>query len=179
MRRSLPISTGFSKFLDLDRCYSISRINVENGKELVLFTVHLSAYGNSDEIREAQLNMLFKDMEKEVEDGNYVICGGDFNHDLKADEAKSDETESWAYPFPRSEMPQGVTFAMDKLSQDELEQMPESARNADMEYIPGKTYVVTLDGFIISDNVEMTSYEVADTGFAYSDHQPVIMEIYA
>lgn len=27
-------------------------------------------------------------MEKEVEDGNYVICGGDFNHDLKADEAK-------------------------------------------------------------------------------------------
>lgn len=176
LRRSLPISTGFSKFLDLDRCYSISRINVENGKELVLFTVHLSAYGNSDEIREAQLNMLFKDMEKEVEDGNYVICGGDFNHDLKADEAKSDETESWAYPFPRSEMPQGVTFAMDKLSQDELEQMPESARNADMEYIPGKTYVVTLDGFIISDNVEMTSYEVADTGFAYSDHQPVIMK---
>ena len=176
LRRSLPISTGFSKFLDLDRCYSISRINVENGKELVLFTVHLSAYGNSDEIREAQLNMLFKDMEKEVEDGNYVICGGDFNHDLKADEAKSDETESWAYPFPRSEMPQGVTFAMDKLSQDELEQMPESARNADMEYIPGKTYVVTLDGFIISDNVEMTSYEVVDTGFAYSDHQPVIMK---
>ena len=73
-------------------------------------------------------------------------------------------------------MPQGVTFATDKLSQDELEQMPESARNADMEYIPGKTYVVTLDGFIISDNVEMTSYEVADTGFAYSDHQPVIMK---
>ena len=43
-------------------------------------------------------------------------------------------------------------------------------------WIPGKTYVVTLDGFIISDNVEMTSYEVADTGFAYSDHQPVIMK---
>ena len=54
LRRSLPISTGFSKFLDLDRCYSISRINVENGKELVLFTVHLSAYGNSDEIREGK-----------------------------------------------------------------------------------------------------------------------------
>ena len=176
LRRSLPISTGFSKFLDLDRCYSINRIQVENVKELVIFTVHLSAYGNSDEIREAQLNMLFGDMEKEVNDGNYVICGGDFNHDLKADESNSDETESWAYPFPRSKMPQGLTFAMDKLSQDELEQMPESARNADMEYIPGKTYVVTLDGFIISDNVDMTTYEVADTGFAYSDHQPVIMK---
>ena len=38
-----------------------------------------------------------------------------------------------------------------------------------------KQYILNY-GFIISDNVEMTSYEVADTGFAYSDHQPVIMK---
>lgn len=85
LRRSLPISTGFSKFLDLDRCYSINRVKVDNGKELVLFLVHLSAYGNSDEIRQGQLNMLFQDMEEELQKGNYIICGGDFNHNLKAD----------------------------------------------------------------------------------------------
>ena len=34
MRRSLPISQSFSRFLDLDRCYSISRIPLENGKSL-------------------------------------------------------------------------------------------------------------------------------------------------
>lgn len=39
------------EFLDLDRCYSISRVPVENGTELVIFTLHMSAYGNSDEIR--------------------------------------------------------------------------------------------------------------------------------
>ena len=33
LRRSLPISTGFSKFLDLDRCYTISRVPTENGKD--------------------------------------------------------------------------------------------------------------------------------------------------
>ncbi len=85
LRRSLPISTGFSKFLDLDRCYSLNRVKVNNGKELVLFLVHLSAYGNSDEIRQGQLNMLFQDMEEELQKGNYIICGGDFNHNLKAD----------------------------------------------------------------------------------------------
>ncbi|MBO4592305.1 MAG: endonuclease/exonuclease/phosphatase family protein, partial [Eubacterium sp.] len=40
LRRSLPISTGFNKLLDLDRCYSISRIPVSNGKELVLINQH-------------------------------------------------------------------------------------------------------------------------------------------
>lgn len=176
VRRSLPISTGFSKFLDLDRCYSISRVPVENGKELVLFTLHLSAYGNSDEIRKGQLNMLFGDMKKEIDAGNYVVCGGDFNHDLKADEAETENCESWAFPFPRSQMPEGLKFAMDELNDKELNAMPESSRNADMAYVPGETYVVTLDGFIISDNVEMTKYEVVDTGYDFSDHQPVIMK---
>lgn len=175
LRRSLPISTGFSKFIDLDRCYSINRVKVENGKELVLINVHLSAYGNSDEIREGQLNMLFGDIEKEVEKGNYIICGGDFNHDLKADEKDSENCESWAYPFPRSKMPEGISFAMDQLDENTLNSMPESNRNDDTEYIPGKTYVCTLDGFIISDNVELKDYQIVDTGYAYSDHQPVFM----
>lgn len=142
LRRSLPISTGFSKFLDLDRCYSINRVKVENGKELVLINVHLSAYGNSDEIRAGQLNMLFGDMKKEMKKGNYIICGGDFNHDLKADEKDSENCESWAYPFPRSQMPEGVRFAMDELDKETIKQMPESNRNNDTEYIPGRLMCV-------------------------------------
>ena len=43
-RRSFPIETGFTKFLDLDRCYSKVWIPVENGKYLVLYNQHLSAY---------------------------------------------------------------------------------------------------------------------------------------
>ena len=178
IRRSLPISTGFSKFLDLDRCYSISRVKVENNKELVLFNVHLSAYGNSDEIRKGQLDMLFGDIKKEIEKGNYIICGGDFNHNLKADEKESDNYESWDYPFPSSSMPKGVGFAMDRLDNRELESMCGTSRNTDMEYIPGKTYVSTLDGFIISDNIDMEEYTVEDTGFAYSDHEPVFMKFH-
>ena len=36
LRRSLPVQSGFAKFLDLDRCYSISRMPTDNGKELIL-----------------------------------------------------------------------------------------------------------------------------------------------
>mgnify|MGYP002239369221 CR=1 FL=1 len=84
------MSTSFSKFFDLDRCYSISRVPVDNGKELVIFELHMSAYGNSDAIREGQIRMLADDMQKEYKAGNYVLCGGDFNHDLKASEDDSE-----------------------------------------------------------------------------------------
>lgn len=192
MRRSFPISTSFTKFFDLDRCYSISRVPVDNGKELVIFELHMSAYGNSDAIREGQIRMLSEDMQKEYEAGNYVICGGDFNHDLKAADTQSKasdadnntqtgsedsaEPESWAYPFPRSELPEHFSFCLDQLSEDEKKNLWNSARNADMEYVPGETYTVTLDGFIISDNVECTKYENVNTGYSYSDHDPVYME---
>ena len=176
LRRSFPISTSFSKFLDLDRCYSVSRVNVDNGKELIIYAVHMSAYGNSDEIRKAQTTMLFNDMKSEIDKGNYVICGGDFNHDLKLAEDDSVEYESWAYPFPRSQMPKGLSFAMDQLSKDKYDSLADSNRNDDTEYKPGKTFTCILDGFIISDNVEMTDYTIKDTGFLYSDHQPVFMK---
>lgn len=176
VRRSLPISTSVSKFLDLDRCYSVSRIPVDNGKELVLYALHTSAYGNSDAIREAQITMLTEDMEQEYAAGNYVICGGDFNHDLKADEASGEECESWAYPFPRSLLSEHFSFAMDFLTKEERDGLWNSSRNADMAYVEGVTYTVTLDGFLISDNVECVSYENINTGYRYSDHDPVCMK---
>ena len=191
LRRSFPVSTSFTKFFDLDRCYSISRVSVDNGKELVIFALHMSAYGNSDAIREGQIAMLAADMQKEYEAGNYVLCGGDFNHDLKAsadeenpetgkeDQSNSNsdrEYESWAYPFPREELPEHFSFCLDQLSKEERSNLWNSVRNADMEYIPGETYTVTLDGFIISDNIECLSYENINTGYSYSDHDPVYVE---
>lgn len=177
LRRSFPVSTSFTKFFDLDRCYSISRVPVDNGKELVIFALHMSAYGNSDAIREEQIAMLTADMQKEYEAGNYVLCGGDFNHDLKASaNEENSQYQSWAYPFPREELPDHFSFCLDQLSEEECSNLWNSARNADMEYVPGETYTVTLDGFIISDNVECLSYENINTGYSYSDHDPVYLE---
>jgi len=171
VRRSFPISESFSKILDLDRCYSVARIPVENGRDLVIYAVHMSAYGNSDEVREGQKVMLLQDMKEEVDKGNYVICGGDFNHDLVADDSGT-EVESWAYPFPRSYIPEGMHICLDDLTNEAKAALAPTCRSAETEMKPGmETFV--LDGFIISDNVEQVSYETVDTGFKYSDHNPV------
>lgn len=174
IRRSLPISKSFSKFVDLDRCYSISRIPLDEGKMLCLYNMHMSAYGSSDEIRTGQLAMLYEDMEVDYRAGNYVICGGDFNHNLKTE--ASENAPEWAYPFPRESLPEGFRMAIDDVAGGTEDTVHNTCRSADEPYNEETTYTVTLDGFIISDNVIVESYSHMDLGYEYSDHDPVVMQ---
>ncbi len=175
VRRSLEVSTGLSKFVDLDRCYSVSRIPVSNGQELVLYNVHLSAYGGSDEIRTSQMTQLFEDMEAEYEAGNYCVCGGDFNHDFTGDSTivlGGDKISDfgWAQPFPENLLPDCISRCMDY---DDPELIA-TCRNCDVPYGPNcQTFV--LDGFLLTDNVESLSVRNVDTGFVYADHNPVVL----
>ena len=73
-------------------------------------------------------------------------------------------------------MSEHFSFAMDFLTKEERDGLWNSSRNADMAYVEGVTYTVTLDGFLISDNVECVSYENINTGYRYSDHDPVWMK---
>ena len=57
---------------------------------------------------------------------------------------------------------------------DEKE-MVASCRNNDKPYEAGD-FVVTIDGFIVSKNIFVSDARVIDTGFKYSDHNPVIMK---
>lgn len=175
LRRSFPVASGFNKFLDLDRCYSVSRLPTANGKELCIYSVHMSAYGNDANVREGQIEMLINDMQSEYRSGNYVVCGGDFNHDMRNTASNSNNSESWAHPFPRKALPNEFSITMDHLSESEKKSMPESTRNTDIPYDPEKSYMVTVDGFIISDNVAQLRYEVMDAQFQYSDHNPVLL----
>lgn len=180
IRRSLPISETLYKFLDLDRCYTISRIPAANGKELVLYNVHLSAYTDDISIVEQQIKMLAKDLQADLEAGNYIVCGGDFNQDVLGNSPevfKTEESdENWASPFPVEFLPEGFDLAVRRLSSEEQFNLSPSCRNADKPYVEGENFITMVDGFILSSNVEMTEYRVVDTGFAYSDHNSVYMK---
>lgn len=176
LRRSLPIQTDVAKLLDLDRCYVVNRIPADNGKELVLINFHLSAYTTDPTIANQQLEMIFDDISAEYAKGNYVICGGDFNKDLLGDSPSifgvSGENYSWAKSFPFEMIPKGFSLAAPL---DEANPVP-SCRNADSPWDPETNFQVTLDGFIVSDNVQVVSSRVVDTQFRYSDHNPVQLD---
>ncbi len=176
VRRSLPISDSFSKFLDLDRCYSVSRVYINESAELVIYNVHSSAYGGSDEIRTAQMTMLLNDMKAEYEKGNYCIAGGDFNHDFTGTSTKDlnggeDVQFGWAQPFPQKLIPKGISRC---ISYNGGKVLP-TCRNCDVPYKEGN-FTIIVDGFLVSDNVKVTSLENIQTGFTYSDHNPVVMK---
>ena len=175
LRRSLPIEGGVMKLVDLDRCYAKERIAVENGRELVAYNLHLSAYTSDGSIAEEQLEQLFSDMLAEYEAGNYVVGGGDFNKDLLGNSPEifgvSGKDYTWAQAIPAEVIPEGLAV-MAPLDEDDP--VP-SCRNADRPYGPDD-FVVTVDGFIVSDNVAVEECAVVDTGFQWSDHNPVYLD---
>ena len=174
-RVELPIETGFTKFLDLDRCYTRSDIPTAEGNLLVLYNLHLSAYSSDGSIATEQLKLLLADMQGEYEAGNYCIAGGDFNKDLLGNSetyfGTADKEYTWAQPIPPGVF-DGCDIAL-VAPLDEAAPVP-SCRNADGPYRPGQ-YVLTVDGFLVSPNVLVEESEVIDYGFAYSDHNPVRM----
>ena len=50
-----------------------------------------------------------------------------------------------------------------------------SSRIADGPYVECQTFVCTLDGFIVSDNVRVERCGVVDETFRCSDHNPVVL----
>ena len=175
-RVGLPVEKGFNKLLDLDRCYSKAYIPEANGGTLVLFDLHLSAYTSDGTIAQRQLELLCADMLEEYKAGNHVIAGGDFNKDLLGDSAavfgEEHRQYSWNQPIPEGTIPEGLALVPPLDPDDPVP----SNRLADAPYVKGTTFVNTLDGFIVSDNVRVESCRVIDDGFKCSDHNPVVME---
>lgn len=50
-----------------------------------------------------------------------------------------------------------------------------TCRAAEIPYTEGVNYQTVPDGFIVSDNVEVTKVRNIDTGYEFSDHNPVEM----
>lgn len=175
VRRSLPVESGFMKLLDLDRCYTVTRIPVGNGRTLCVYNLHLSAYTSDGVVATEQLELLLSDMRGEYERGNYALAGGDFNKDLLGNSPEvfgvSGEAYTWAQPFPEESLPDGVRLVRPLGGQEPVP----SCRNADGPYAAGQSFVLTVDGFLLSDNVEALDCAVTDLAFANSDHNPVIL----
>ena len=61
-------------------------------------------------------------------------------------------------------------FATDNVPTCRLLNAPYSGNYEDSQ-------VYVIDGFIVSDNLQVTMLQNVDTGFVYSDHQPVQMQV--
>lgn len=172
VRRKYPVTTSFiTKFTDLDRCFTVMSIPVNNGHKLILINSHMSAYDKGGKMRVKQLKLLNSVMESEYKKGNYVIVGGDFNHTFGR--------KMLTHFKSQQKVPDWVSVLSDKeLAPDmrmihaENENTTPTCRGTDIPYQKGKTYTTVIDGFLVSKNVQATSENI-NTEFAYADHNPV------
>ncbi|BFH65840.1 endonuclease/exonuclease/phosphatase family protein [Paenibacillus azoreducens] len=157
---------------DLDRAFIENRIPVENGKELVLVNLHLSAFDKGGSIRKQQLQFLGEYIAQEAKKGNYLILGGDWNHSLPGTDPKAFQTTQdwpeWLQPFPESFKPKGFEWAVDKNTP--------SVRTVDVPYREGVNFRAVIDGFLVSPNVEIVKVKGHDLKHEFSDHNPVTAE---
>ena len=183
VRRSFPITTSFpDKFFDLDRCFSLNYLPIDGSdKYLTLLNLHMSAYDEGGKIRAKQLEMLNEVLALERSKGNYVIAGGDFNHCLIADNFASDD-DALNYFESKQKVPDWVKNSIlhsSEIAQGYTIAAPMNAstcRGADIPYEKGINYSTVIDGFIVSDNIEIIENVTVDTQYAYSDHNPVYLK---
>ncbi len=168
-RYSLPGEYPWpTKIFQLDRCMIVIRFPAENGKEWVLINTHNSAYDEDGSLRKKQLSFIKNFALKEYEKGNYVVIGGDWNAVLPLEYSYTYEeaTPTFYVPIPENWTPEGWKWVAGN-------DVPTN-RSLAAPYKKGYTYVTTIDGFLVSPNLQIVKYETIDLDFKYSDHNPVV-----
>lgn len=162
----------FLQLFDADRAIIESRIPVDNGRELVLLNLHLSAYDKGGSIRKRQLEFLESYIAKERAKENYMIIGGDWNHILPETNPQLFSTlqasPAWLYKLPELFSPAGFKWAIDK--------QVATVRTLNTAYTEGVNYRAVIDGFLVSSNIDILYVRGHDLQHHHSDHNPVTVQ---
>jgi endonuclease/exonuclease/phosphatase family metal-dependent hydrolase len=154
---------------ELDRCAVESRLPLQGGGELLLINVHLSVFDKGGRIRKLQLADLRKRITGAYGRGDHVIVGGDWNHGLPGSDPGlfrwTVARPGWYMPLPEDFAPPGFSWAVDRT-------VP-SIRSTGSAYKKGENFVAVIDGFLVSDNIDVLNVRGRDLDFRDSDHNPV------
>ena len=173
-RISLPCPFSWPvRMVNLKRCLLVTRVLTDpNGKDLVLINLHLEAYDDG-EGKIAQTKLLKQILEEEAAKGNYVIAGGDFNQTFS-------NVDLSRYPQQEGLWASGLIDIGDFSSDWQFLMTNEipSCRSldrvyADTDHTNFQYYVI--DGFIVSSNIVVQSFEILDKGFVNTDHNPALL----
>lgn len=163
---ALPAEDG--GFLGVRRRYAAPLVRLAGDANWTVASVHLAAFDEDASVRTRQLRELLAWAQSEYARGRRVVIGGDWNFQLAETNfphATDERYLFWLFPFPDDALPDGWRIAADA-------SIP-SVRTNHKPYVAGENYITTIDGFVVSPNVEVLSVAGFDLGFAHADHQPV------
>lgn len=161
------------KLVELDRCFIETNLPLDNGKNLLVVNLHLSAYDEGGLLRNQQVEHLKRYINEQYEAGNYVLLGGDWNQ-LISDVQLSDPDFMANWPTWLVQISTELTETGFKWGVDDSVM---TVRDLVTDYIADETFVTIIDGFLVSPNLEIVNVKGHDLGFEFSDHNPVTIEL--
>jgi endonuclease/exonuclease/phosphatase family metal-dependent hydrolase len=160
--------------VNLKRAMMVNVLPINNSsKELIVVNLHMSAYDGDGSLRAQEMKMLKEFLNEQTSKGNYIIVGGDFNQTFPAANGIYPAKPGYyvAYPIDEDFLPSEYTFAIDITKPScRLLNEPYNKTSPNTQY-----YII--DGFIVSNNIQVNSVETIDHDFQYSDHNPVSLSI--
>ena len=157
------------------RCLLINYIPIKDSdKKLVLINVHFDDSTHTKG-RKLQTEKLIEIIKKELKKDNYVIVGGDFNQTFSnVDLSKYPLDDQYWKPgeIDTSKFNEHFQLLMDS-EKPSCRSLDKPYEGADME----KFQYYIIDGYIVSDNIEVSSVQTQDYGFVVSDHNPVVLKV--
>lgn len=171
-RYTLPGRESFPRrYFMLDRCIMESAIPLSNGKQLLFVNLHLSAFDKGGTIRAQQVAFLIDYIKEKKNDDNYIVLAGDWNHLLSKsfiDNYKGDIPD-WVALLPDELFNLGFTLVAD----EEIN----TIRATSTPYVKGTSFETVIDGFLVSDDIEVIEVKGHDLEFEHSDHNPVTVKL--
>lgn len=140
-----------------------------DGRDWVVFNTHMAAFDEGGKTRTEQLKALSAIVSPYYKSGKHVVVGGDWNMQLLATNFPHTTEEKylfWLKALPKDLLPQGWAIVADPSTP--------TVRSNERPYTKNENYTTIIDGFLVSPNVEIVNVKTLDTGFKYTDHQPVI-----
>lgn len=164
--RALPLEPTFQWGI-FRKSYRMQVARLDRG--WVVVNIHLSAFDTeADNVRERQVAEVLRFAQSEYAKGSHVVIGGDWNLRLAANDFPHTTPAAarfWIRDFPQNRVPEGWTWAADP-------SVP-TVRTADKPYVRGENHRLTIDGFLVSPNVEVLEVAGRDLDFQAADHNPV------
>ena len=136
-----------------------------------IINLHLSAYDSAGVIKKIQMAWLREFILERDLSKDYYIFGGDWNQLLSEDIIidRDQYNPEWLGSPPHDFDDLPVQWGYDIRTN--------TVRDLYETYHPGSTFETVIDGFLVSDNIEILDVKTVDAGFENSDHNPVTMTI--
>jgi len=163
----------FSDLTASDRCFTIIRYDLENGKDLYVINIRNATNNEPAEMRIAEWQYLRSYMIDLYGRGHYVMAGGSWNQNPAGYSVRKITSGDKAVGLPAMVgdqfFPKGWKWIYDSTLPTE--------RDFSDPYQKGTTRTTISDFFICSPNIKVNTVKTIPMDFAHTSHNPIYMNI--